>query len=125
MMLPDYHIIFIFVFLILLFFSIILIFIRPTKETCMAANVFILMNHVFGVAVMFPFANLMLPGFDSSGVLVENYYAGMYVFIDFFSAFFFINVMLNIYAIFLLMKLSIDEAKRNAELKERDSSWVD
>jgi bacteriorhodopsin len=90
----------------------------------MAANVFILMNHVFGVAVMLPFANLMIPGFDSSGVLVENYYAGMYVFIDFFSAFFFINVMLNIYAIFLLMKLSIEEAKRNAELEERDSSWT-
>jgi bacteriorhodopsin len=83
------------------------------------------MNHVFGVAVMFPFANLMIPGFDSSGVLVENYYAGMYVFIDFFSAFFFVNVMLNIYAIFLLIKLGIEEAQKNAELEERDSSWVD
>lgn len=125
MMLPDYHIIFIFVFLILLFSSIILLFIRPTKDTCMVANIFILMNHVFGVAVMFPFANLMIPGFDSSGVLVENYYAGMYVFIDFFSAFFFVNVMLNIYAIFLLIKLGIEEAQKNAELEERDSSWVD
>jgi len=115
--LMDYHIIFLMMAFILTLVSVLLLLTEDISiERAVGANVLILFNMVLNLIVSLGFGGIDVYGYDSNGALVHNVYSDMYPFVYVYWIFFYVNLMLLVYCVYIYYKhpwVEESEKKRN------------
>jgi len=94
MLLADYHLIFIVISFLMLFFEINYIFIEPYKEGVIAGALLCTINWVLCLINYMNFFAVGLTGSDSDGAVTVTTYSGMYSFFVLFYVLQWINLIL-------------------------------
>jgi hypothetical protein len=103
----DYHLLFLVMAFSLFLIEMFLLFIlpKPTQETAIAAIILSGFNMNLCWISSFSFFAINIPGISSTGALVNNPTADMYMFFAIFLGLFFVNVGLLFYSNFQLYKI--------------------
>lgn len=109
----DYHLLFLVMNFVLLFVSILLLFLDTTMEKATAAMIFIMINMILTIIVALIFGAVDVYGYDSDGNIVHNIISDLYPFIYVYWTIFYINLMLLVYGIYVFIKKPWDEYVEN------------
>jgi membrane-bound metal-dependent hydrolase YbcI (DUF457 family) len=101
--------------MILFIITILLLFVDTTFEKAIANMIFIIFNMVLIMIVGYVFSAVDIYGYDSSGEIVHNVLGDMYPFTYLYLVFFYINLMLMVYCVYLFIKKPWDEFVENEE----------
>jgi len=108
--LVDYHIIFLVMSFIIFIITVVLLFDDDiTIVRNVGANILILFNMVVNLIVSQGFGAIDVYGYDSDGVLVHNVSPSMYPFVYIYWIFFYINLMLLFYCVYIYFKKPWEE----------------
>ena len=100
----EYHLLFLAMSFILFLVTIFLLFLDTTYEKAVAAQILIMFNMVMNIIIALLFSGVDIYGYDTTGAIVHNLIGDMHPFAYLYLVFFYINLMLMFYCVYLFIK---------------------
>ena len=113
MLLVDYHLIFIIFSFLLFIITIFLLFIDTTMDKTVGAIITLMMNLVVCAVVILSFHGVDMISYDSAGTVIHTANTEMGDFNALFFGIAYVNIMLFVYASYLLAKKPWDKKEEN------------
>jgi len=109
----DYHILFLAMSFVIFIITIFLFFVDVTLEKAVGGFILCMFNMVLCIVCGFLFTAIDIYGYDTSGNIVHNIHSGMHLLSYIYVIFFYVNMMLMVYGVYIFYKKPWEEVSDN------------